>query len=170
MSRKHPRLSDEQREEAVNRYQNSLEPMEEIASDFGVTRQCIHKILKKAGVNTAKEQKIERVCTVCGKSIQRPRSRARKSKKSFCSQECYISWLETLGESYKPSNYHSRFARKVVTKYFPYSPEDGHILHHINKDCTDNRKINLMVFDSQGNHVRYHRGFQVTPLWDGRIN
>lgn len=161
-------MTPEQRKEAVTRYQ-SLEPMESIAQSFGVSRQAIFKTLKKEGINTGKSQRIERRCSTCGLIIFRRRARARNTRQSFCSTECYIIWLETLGETYKPSNYHSRMARNIVQKYFNYIPEEGHIIHHINKDCSDNRKINLMVFDSQGNHVRYHRGFQITPLWDGRI-
>ena len=50
---------------------------------------------------------------------------------------------------------------------FVSGPEEGHIVHHINKDCQDNRKKNLEVYACQRDHLRHHRGFQVTPLWSG---
>lgn len=169
MRTKRQQLTEEQRKEAITRY-TKLDRMEDIAKDFGCTRQGIYKILKKAGVSTGKEQRIEVRCTACGKAIRRHRCRARQTKNSFCSQECYLSWLETLGEDYNPSSYYARMGQQIVKQYFDYQPENGHILHHINKDCSDNRRINLMVFANQGDHVRYHRGFQATPIWDGRIH
>lgn len=167
MSRKHPRLSEEQRLEAISRYQ-SLEPMEDISISLNVSRQCIFKLLKKAGINTSKSFRVERTCSVCGKPVIRTRQRARDTKTSYCSRECFEAWLTSLGENYKPSSYYARISQETVRKHFPdYDPSEGHVIHHVNKDVSDMRKINLMVFASQGDHVRYHRGIQVTPLWNG---
>ena len=166
MRTKRQHLTDEQRKEAITRYQ-SLDRMENIAKDFGCTRQAIFKILKKEGIDTSKEQRIVRTCRVCGKEVLRRRGRARTTKHSYCSDECYRTYLHTLGEAYNPSNYHSRMARQIIQQYFDYRPEEGHIVHHINKDCKDNRKKNLEVYSCQGDHLRHHRGFQVTPLWSG---
>ena len=169
MRTKRQPIKPEQRIEVVERYQN-LETMIDIAKSLNMTRQGVFKVLKKAGIDTTKGQRIKRTCPVCGVEILRVRCRARNINTSYCSAECYRSYLESLGETYKPSGYYSRVARETITKYFDYHPEEGHILHHINKDCSDNRKINLMVFANQGDHVRFHRGIQVTPIWSGLAN
>lgn len=163
---KRKRLTQVQMQEAITRYQ-SLDRMENIAKDFGCTRQAIFKILKKAGIDTSKKQRIERTCPVCGITVFRRRGMARKTKNSYCSDACYREHLHSLGEAYNPSNYHSRMAREIIRQYFDYRPEEGHIVHHINKDCQDNRKKNLEVYACQRDHLRHHRGFQVTPLWSG---
>lgn len=168
MKTKRQPIKPEQKEEVIKRYKN-LETMISIAKSLDMTRQGVFKILKKAGVDTSKSQRVAVVCSTCGKTVEKMKSRVRGKNQFFCSKECHLIWLDTLGEGYKPSSYYSRMGRKKVTEYFDYKPEDGQILHHINKDCSDNRKINLMVFASQGDHVRYHRGIQVTPIWDGRI-
>ena len=35
------------------------------------------------------------------------------------------------------------------------------IVHHINEIRNDNRLENLMVFQSIGEHLKYHKGFEV---------
>jgi len=34
--------------------------------------------------------------------------------------------------------------------------KDGEVIHHINEDKTDNRPENIMVFDSQSDHMKHH--------------
>jgi hypothetical protein len=43
------------------------------------------------------------------------------------------------------------------------------VVHHINRNTLDNSLSNLMVFRNSGDHIRFHRGFDVEPLWDGSI-
>ena len=38
-------------------------------------------------------------------------------------------------------------------------------VHHINRDATDNRRGNLMLFASNADHKRYEHGQAIKPLW-----
>jgi transposase-like protein len=166
MKERRRNLTDEEKEWAIEEYQNRFGRMNDIAAALEVSRVAIHKMLKKAGVDTSKRQRIERICPVCEKPVKVRRGRARRFRDSYCDSECYFAYLETLGEDYKPSSYHCREARKIILQYFDLQPE--HRGHHEDKNDKNNDLKNLRVFASQGDHVRYHRGFKVIPIWDGR--
>ena len=140
----------------------------DLAVTFGMTRQGIYKLLRAHGVDISKAQKVKRTCRVCGVPLLRRRAVARKTQHSYCSPTCYTTYLETLGENYRPSNYHSRVARRIVKEAWPdYNPEAGHTIHHIDKDCEHNNLKNLEVYTSQSDHLKKHRGQDVKPIWKG---
>jgi len=58
-----------------------------------------------------------------------------------------------------------REAREKVNSV--YALKDGYIVHHEDRNTTNNEWENLKVFANSGDHVRYHRGFRVPVLWDG---
>ncbi len=64
------------------------------------------------------------------------------------------------------NRYGSRTARRKVSEVFDLQPE--HRVHHLDKDQTNNLLSNLVVFANQGDHIRYHRDFKVTPIWEGK--
>ena len=66
---------------------------------------------------------------------------------------------------YVDSRQGRRIARSIVSEYFDM--EDNHIVHHEDRNATNNDMDNLKVFQCQGDHLRYHRGFRVPILWDG---
>lgn len=161
-------LSKEEKQSIVVEYRDNLTPMIDLAKIYKVTRQGIFKVLKKAGVDTSKAQRIKRNCRVCGEEVLRRRGRARDTKFSYCSEECYHIYLTTLGEEYRPSNYHSRLARRMVSDNFPeYDPKKGHTVHYVDKDCEHNALKNLEVYASQSDHLRKHRGYEIEPIWKG---
>lgn len=163
--KKRVRLTDKQKVDIINAYQNELVPMIQLAKQYGVTRQAIYKIIKKAGVDTSK-RKFAVSCTVCGKITYRPKCRVRERKHIFCSFDCYRAWLNSLGDKYKPNRHGQRIARHVVSKHFQL--QQKHVVHHEDGNCLNNDVSNLRVFACQGDHIRYHRGFDVEPIWDGR--
>jgi hypothetical protein len=144
-----------------------LDRIGDIAEKHGISRQAVWKILRRLGVDTSSRQGTERQCPVCDSTI--PVSRGdRKHHNSYCSSICYRTYLSTLGETYKPSAYHSRLSRKAVIEAWPEYQPGVHIVHHIDKDCHNTSLSNLMVFANQADHLRYHRGIAVEPLWRGR--
>jgi hypothetical protein len=154
--------------EIIKAYRDDLQPMITIAERYNCTRQAVFKLLKRKGIDTNKAQRTEQPCHTCGKPVLRRRGKARVTRYFFCDRICYEHYLNVLGEDYKPSAYHCRIGRQVVKDRFKeYNPEAGHIVHHVNKDNTDSRPINLWVFANQSDHLLFHRGYDKTPIWMG---
>lgn len=147
----------------INAYQNELVPMIQLAKEFDVTRQAVHKILRQEGVDTSKGR-LPVSCSACGKEIMRPRCQIRARKHLFCSQDCYTAYLNAGGK-YIPNRHSSRIARALVKEH--YNLTDKNIVHHKDKNQYNNSLDNLCVFKNQGDHTRHHRGFDIDPIWDG---
>jgi len=162
---KHARLTRNQKVDIINAYSDDLVRMTTLAAQYGVSRQAIYKILKRAGADT-KKQRLPVSCTTCGTEILRTKGRIRKQLNHFCSSECYFAFLEAgNGFPYIESRAGQKRARVIVGDHFRL--QNGHIVHHENRNTLDNRLINLKVFANNGDHVRHHRGFDVLPIWDG---
>ena len=139
-----------------------------IADVMHVSRQAIKKILNKHGIDTGK-RKITVTCTVCGKTNERPRKRAREQRNHFCDTDCYSAFLDAGKSDYVANRQGQRTARRIVGELFDLKPE--HVVHHSDRNQLNNMVNNLMVFASQGDHMKHHhRGrddYQnsiVTPL------
>lgn len=141
----------------------------EIAQETGLTRQGVWKVLKGMGVDTSMRQSTQSVCPVCGIEI-RVRRAKQKQMHNYCSPTCYREYLVSLGENYKPSSYHSRLARATVASNFKVFDPSNHIVHHVDKDNRNNNLGNLWVFANQSDHLKYHRGMDIKPLWKGANN
>ena len=152
--------------EVVKAYTEDLVPMIELAKRYNVTRQGIWKALKRCGVDTSKG-KVKVKCYACGAELWRGRARIRKTKHHFCNNDCYFAFLDAgnCGGEYKVSRNGQRIARRLVSEHFELG--ELNVVHHKNRDCFNNNLWNLMVFATQGDHVRHHRGIDVVPLWDG---
>jgi hypothetical protein len=149
----------------VRAYESELISMIDLAERYGITRQGIYKILKHAGIDTTK-RKLPVTCTACGQEVMAHKARIRRQKWIFCNHECYAAWLQAgNGFPYIQNRNGQLIARSVVSKYFVL--REGHVVHHENRNNLDNRLENLRVFANQGDHIRYHRGFDSTPIWDG---
>jgi len=58
------------------------------------SRECYHSG-QKAGLTDHSERRVEYVeltCTGCGDKIEKLPSRANKSERQFCDQDCYLDW------------------------------------------------------------------------------
>lgn len=163
------RLTDRNIVDIINAYTTRLIPMIKLAESYGITRQGIQKVLRKAGVDTSKEAAHLNVsCTCCGKKFLKLRCLVRKSKHVFCEEKCYFAWLKHgNGSPYVAHRNQQRIARSIVAELFALKP--GYIVHHEDRNQFNNHPTNLRVFASQGDHVRYHRDFLVPILWDGTI-
>ena len=166
------KTSDKDRVDIVRRYSVGLERMKDLAIEYAMTRQGIYKILKQAGVNTSKGEggscRVTYSCTVCGTETSMTRSCFRKRKHVFCGEKCYFAWLKHgNGNPLIMHRQSGRQARKVVEKHFALRPSD--IVHHEDRNQYNNHISNLIVFRNNGDHVRYHRGFEVPILWRGSI-
>ncbi len=157
------KLTRRNRVDIIEAYEN-LTPVIELAEKYSLTRQGIYKVLRVNGIDTTKK-KLDVSCTTCGKIIQRPKCRIRKQKNHFCDDECYFAFLEAgNGNPYIQNRHGQRIGRRVVSAYFTL--EEGHVVHHEDRNTLNNLPYNLKVFATQGDHIRYHRGFEVQPLWE----
>jgi len=160
------RLSAKQKVDIIDAYSNQLTPAAALAAKYGLTRQGIYKILRRAEVDTSKRRMLVS-CSTCGAEILRTKARIRRQLNHFCSVECYHTFLEAgNGFPYIDSRAGQKRARSIVVLHFKL--QAGHVVHHENRNCLDNRLENLRVFANQGDHLRHHRGFDAIPVWDGR--
>jgi len=158
-----PRLTESDKQTIITEYRDKLTPMEQLAIHFSVSRQAIHKILRKYGVDTTKHR-ISVPCLCCGKETLKTKSQIRNRKNHFCSQDCYYAWVESLSEGpYVQSRHSQRIARAIIAKNFPLQP--AHVVHHIDGNAFNTSLDNLLVFANQGDHIRHHRGIPITPLF-----
>jgi hypothetical protein len=165
-------LSPRQYNEIIDKFTNRLIPMITLANEYGLTRQGVWKILARAGVNTSKSlgnTRLEVSCTTCGKIFIKNKAHVRNNKNLFCSRECYTAYLEA-GNGVGPyiKNRHGqRIARTIVSEHFEL--KQGHVVHHKDRNCLNNLIENLMVFATQGDHIRFHRlgPDYVHPIWEG---
>ena len=154
-------LTETERKELVRKFVEELTPMAVLATEYGISRQAVHKIIRKTGVDIVAAARPTVACAVCNKSFTAARNRVRAVNTLTCSRECYHTFLRR--NNYKESRSSSRLARKIVSQYHDLRP--GEVVHHIDGDQFNNRLENLMVFASAADHVRYHRGFAVKPVW-----
>jgi len=161
------RLTPKDQVDIIRAYSEQLTPMIALATQYGITRQGIHKMLKKAGIDTTCH-KVTVSCSTCDKEIKRHKSRIRKQLNHSCDDACYSAFLKAgNGNPYIQSRQGQRIARKKVSELFDLQP--GNIVHHEDRNTLNNMLNNLKVFRNQGDHIRHHRGFTVTPIWDGTV-
>lgn len=169
-SRRHIQSSEYNK--IVDDYTIQLKSMADIANEYGVSRQCVYKILKKLNINTAKQTDrtlITVSCDYCQAQLIRNRAKVRNQIRHFCNFDHYYKFIDINNGpgAYKPNRHGQRIARTKVSTVFDLQP--GQIVHHNDSNCFNNRWDNLMVFANQGDHVRWHRlgpDFS-TPIWEG---
>jgi hypothetical protein len=142
-----------------------------ISREYSLSRMAIWKILRKLGVDTRIGVATQRdtTCSNCGEEFKLVRSRWRRSKHHFCDSKCYYMWLEVYGSISNPWRQGQRLGRIRVERLWGQKIPEGAVVHHENGDCHDNQEDNLVVFASQADHIKWHRGkaSEVEPLWDG---
>jgi hypothetical protein len=136
----------------------------EIAKIASVSRQWVWRILKAQNITSEQGERVNCNCDFCGISYTITRKKWRTTTKHYCSTSCYHAAL--INPHYSPDRYGQAIARKIVKQYFNLQPH--HVVHHIDGNCRNNDLSNLMVFDGNGTHVKYHRGCpNANPLWEG---
>lgn len=133
----------------------------DIAGELGVSYATISNWLRKAGISASDGEHAKVVCSGCGKEFTKFRSRLRK--RNFCTPECFQSLRQQ--RPYVQDRQGQRIARATVSKYYTLAAE--HVVHHEDGDNRNNAIANLKVFASQSDHLAYHHGSPIAPLWDG---
>lgn len=137
--------------------------MAEIGKIFGVTRSAISRTLERAGINTTLGERVNVRCDFCGRNYSLTRKKWKTWKHHFCREKCYFNMLARHDSKLNWRG--TGLARQLVARYFLLMPE--HIVHHVDGDDLNNTLSNLWVFRNQRDHLRFHGGFKVKPLWRG---
>jgi hypothetical protein len=163
------KISIEQHPHIIKAYTEEHLSMQMIAIKYNVSRMAIRKILIKHKVDTRKgfATQIDCNCTHCGKAIKRVRCQFRQRLNNFCSNTCRYTWLNRKINPFISYRHGLRLARKIIEKHFNIL--QWHVVHHEDRNEANNSLDNLRVFESQADHVKYHRGFPAIPIWDGRF-
>ena len=155
-------------EQLTSWYVSDRLPVAEIAERAGMSRAGVWKRLTRAQVlNGETKRRVPPAlvsCATCRATVLRARFRVKRSRRQFCSNACYVTWLSN--EEYQGHRQGQRIARKVVGQFFILL--EGYVVHHCDSHNDHNEPINLMVFASQSDHLAWHHGNQsIRPLWRG---
>ena len=163
-------IDNEIRDDIIKGFTERMEPVIGLAAMWGLSRQAVYKILKHAGVDTAKGQ-VKVSCSACGGEIERPKSKLRDRKHVFCNHQCVSAYRSAAREvSTKRANWH-RVARRKIQVKFP-GLKRSHVVHFIDGKVYNCMETNLMVFKNLGDHARWHRFGEesgVEVLWRGDV-
>lgn len=121
-------------------------------------------------------------CEECGKEIKMPPSQYKRAKQHFCSRKCHMKNMnrelnpkrmtlevrEKLSDikrkknvSLSPDTYEKTLGRhthRIMAEQKIGRPlHPGEVVHHIDGDKHNNAPDNLMVFESQAEHARWHK-------------
>jgi hypothetical protein len=150
--------------ELVRLYTQEHLTLRAIGVRVGVSSATVWKRLHRAGVPREAGTWVNLTCAACGLAYRRPRALARR-RRHYCSDACYQATIKRNGAQYTESRVGQRKARRVVARYFTLQPT--HIVHHHDGDNGNNAVVNLAVFTTHAEHMRFHRGGAAQPIWDG---
>lgn len=151
--------------ELIRLYTEDHLTLRAIAARVGLSASAVWKRLRRAGIVAHDGTWVVLACMACGLTFERKRSCA-KRRTYYCSDACYQGTIQRNGATYVQSRAGCRQARRIVACCFALLPE--HIVHHHDGDNHNNRVSNLAVFASHADHMRFHRGGDAQPIWDGR--
>lgn len=137
----------------------------EIGKIIGMSRVAVWKRLQKVGITSQQGEWVSIACDQCGKEFDTTRKRWKRSKKHFCCERCY--WDSLYNPNYRPNRHGQRTARDIVSKLFNLKADN--VVHHHDGNNLNNHISNLKVFATQVEHLRYHRGGNARPIWDGSL-
>lgn len=141
-------------EKAIKMYQEDLMSLQQIGDHYGVSRQAVKQYLNRRGVYTGKGQWFIK-CDQCGIKVFKPRCQIRGKMHKFCSPECYYKFINN--PDYIANRHGQRIARYTIKEKFGLNIHEFMVVHHQDSNTLNNEVSNLVVFNSQSDHMKYHR-------------
>ena len=117
--------------ELVNQYVGDVQAVSKIAKAEGVARSTVRNRLKKLGVKL-------RARSAAHRGIRPPNYKG--------------GWIDEKGYRCQLVNGKKVYSHRIITRAMP-----GQVVHHKNHNRADNSPDNLLIFSSQGEHVKHHR-------------
>lgn len=151
--------------DVVELYRSGLS-MADISSQAGITRQAVSKRLEAFGIaRTRRSGRIPAICEHCGNPYLARRSSriSTTTRQRMCSQACY--YASRSNPAFIENRAAGQAARQKAGHHFDLKPE--YVVHHEDQNQTHNDLSNLSVFASQSEHLQYHHGRPIKPLWSG---
>jgi len=138
-------------------WENSMMSEVEISGFLGISRSGLYSIRKNMGWDV--------------------RFRSDRGKPRVDPEDKRRRWNEYM-KAYRVSHYDKcahpmmRIGKRTMSKarynatlyVVNRSLKDSEVVHHIDGDTRNNEPGNLMVFSSQGDHLKYHRGDKVESV------
>ncbi len=169
------------------RYGSKLMAGQSMSGKYPGYISCGNGVFRKPSVWTNKQGRerssnyycIETTCTQCSKDMLQNRTNSKKSKNSFCSQDCKYAWvkansagriflkkrehgvghhIEVKIHNHPKSGRHNKVYQHILIaeeKMGRFLANDE-LVHHINCVKSDNRPENLFVCKNNGEHFRIH--------------
>ena len=123
-----------------------------IAARYGCSRQHVHNILTRWGVDTAKKMQVTS-CKVCGAEVTRTRGQMRTHFHNYCSPGCWA--IEVGNPAYQEQRQADRGAVEVVKKVYSWRP--GNVVLHLDGDHWNRALENLYVVRTLEEKLMYLR-------------
>mgnify|MGYP001566630107 CR=1 FL=1 len=84
-----------------------------------------------------------------------------KAHQKYCSRVCMFNFLSTNNRYRHIGLTHKLLHRQVVEKFLGRELTKNEIVHHVDENKKNNLLSNLIVFDSNSSHVKWHRRLEV---------
>jgi len=129
-----------------------------IAKIYGVSRVYMWKWAKRYGIKSHHGNFVVLTCPRCGKETTLRWGKAQQRNGEYCSIECYHLHRLEISHYLGAWRHGQRIAHQVM------GAGPGQVVHHIDGNCSNNNPTNLMVFNSNAEHLAYHHAKRISTI------